>query len=761
MMLAAFVTPALAWAGAGAIAAPILIHLLARRRFKRIRWAAMDFLIDAERRNRRRIRMEEWILLALRCLAVALLGLMVARPFITPSGLASAWGGTRRTERVFVLDDSFSMAYLAPGATPFERAKSAVRRLIESIQKDTPDDTVTILKTSDPSKPVESGASLDADGTEELLARLEALTPSQRSIDITAVFEGVVEALQRDPSAVNVAVYFVSDFQRKDWVRREGPSDAVRTEGGLAAPLAAWASKERGLRLVLLNVGENDAANTSVTASSVRAGPLVVGTTGTVRVGVANYSGRKVENLELQSTVGNKQQSVKVIPSLTERQDAEVDLEVEFSRAGDEAVRVEIPQDALPLDNVRYLASDVVSAVRILLVNGEPSADEYDDEIALLSTALRPEGEVFSGHEIVIVDEPGLADANLAGFHAVVLANVYRIDEPTIESLERFVHQGGGAAFFLGDQVNADLYNSTLFRKGEGILPAELGEIVRPSEPAHLVITDRLHPAVRAVGRENDPLGVSQVPFFEFFSCKLPETDVAGVSVNEAADKGSAESSDRSARLIARFDTGDEHPAMIDRPFGRGRVLLVTSSADKEWNQWPDHPTYLPVITELIRHTARQAEGKAENRVGVPLELPIDPAQFGAEVVVRGPAYPNEAETVMRAVPSADGRGLTLRWEHTESAGFYRFVLQRPDGGEVVKIAAVNVDPREGGLAMAQETELRRSMGGLPFEYLQGLERVAQAADAARIEIWRGVLVFAAFVLMSEQCLAWWWGRRR
>ena len=89
LLLAAFITPALAWAGAGAVAAPILIHLLARRRFKRIRWAAMDFLIDAERRNRRRIRMEEWILLALRCLVVALLGLMVARPFMTPSGLAS------------------------------------------------------------------------------------------------------------------------------------------------------------------------------------------------------------------------------------------------------------------------------------------------------------------------------------------------------------------------------------------------------------------------------------------------------------------------------------------------------------------------------------------------------------------------------------------------------------------------------------------------------------------------------------------------
>ena len=449
-VLAAFVTPGLAWAGAGAVAAPILIHLLARRRFKRIRWAAMDFLIDAERRNRRRIRMEEWILLALRCLAVFLLGLLVARPFITPSGLASAWGGSRRIERVFVLDDSFSMGYQSQGGTPFERAKSAVRRLIDSIRRETPDDTVTILRMTDASKPVESGASLGSEGAEELLSRLEALNPSQRSIDLSGVFEGVVEVLQRDPGIVNVAVYVISDFQRKDWVRREGAVEAGRPDATVAAPLAAWATKDRGLRLVLLNVGERDPANTAVTDLTLQGGQLVAGTTGTVRASVANHSGRSVENLELQTSVGNRPQSPKTIPSLAEHQNAVVDLEVDFPRAGDESVRVEIPRDALPIDNVRYVAAEVVSAVRILIVNGEPSADEYDDEVALLTTALRPEGEVFSGHEVVVVDEPGLADANLAGFHAVVLANVYRLAEPTVESLEQFVRQGGGVIFFLG-----------------------------------------------------------------------------------------------------------------------------------------------------------------------------------------------------------------------------------------------------------------------------------------------------------------------
>ena len=766
-MLAAFVTPALAWAGAGAVAAPILIHLLARRRFKRIRWAAMDFLIDAERRNRRRIRMEEWILLALRCLAVALLGLMVARPFMTPSGLASAWGGARRTERIFVLDDSFSMGYQSPGATPFERAKSAVRRLIDSIRRDTPDDTVTVLRMSDPSKPVESGASLDREGAEELLARLEALSPSQRSIDLSAVFEGVVEALQRDPGVVNVAVYLISDFQRKDWVQREGgepvrASNLAPTGGaGVAASLAEWATKQRGLRLVLINVGETEAANVAVTEAILQGGQLVAGTTGAVRANVTNFSSRTIEKLEMQTSVGNKAHSPKTIPSLAEHQNAVIDLEVDFPRAGDESVRVEIPRDALPIDNVRYVASEVVTAVRILLVNGEPSADEYDDEVDLLTTALRPEGEVFSGHEVVVVDEPGLADANLAGFHAVVLANVYRISEPTIESLERFVQQGGGVVFFLGDQVDADLYNSTLFRNGEGLLPAELGELVRPADPAHLVVADRLHPALRAVGREDDPLGISRVPFFEYFSCRSLESTVAETPDGGSIDKSESTAVDQSTRVIARFDTNDEHPAILERPFGQGRVLLVTTSADKEWHQWPDHPTYLPVITELIRHAARRAEGRPENWVGTPLELPVDPALFGADALVRSPAYPNEPEASVTPSPSADGRGLTIQWEHTDSAGLYQFVLRRLDGGEVVRLAAVNVDPRESDLAMAQETELRKALGGLPFEYVQGLVHVAQAADEARIELWRPALIFAALALMSEQCLAWWWGRRR
>ena len=94
-MLAAFVWPALFFGGAGAIAAPILIHFFARRRYRRIRWAATRFLLQAVRRNKRRVWLEDLILLLLRCLAVLLIALLVSRT-VHPVCQESGQGGRRR-----------------------------------------------------------------------------------------------------------------------------------------------------------------------------------------------------------------------------------------------------------------------------------------------------------------------------------------------------------------------------------------------------------------------------------------------------------------------------------------------------------------------------------------------------------------------------------------------------------------------------------------------------------------------------------------
>ena len=753
--LAAFISPGLLTAAMGAAAAPILIHLLARRRFKRIRWAAIDFLLSAQRRNRRRINMEDWVLAALRCLAVVFLGLIVARPFILAAGMGAVGGGSKHTERIFVIDDSFSMGYKSGGSTSFDRAKVAVRRLIESIRSESPDDTVTLLRATAVDEPLESGTYLDDTQTEELLARLEALSPSQRSMDPPTVVNGLADLLESAGGIVNAAVYVISDFQREDWAGGRGPEREDEGGSGLLDPLAAWAGEDRGLRVVLVNVGDHQAANTAITNLDVLGGQLVAGTPATIRATLANHAPRAAEGLQIRTTIGGAGQTVKTVRELGARQEASVELRVEFVRAGFEPLRVELAPDALPVDNERFGAPEINDAVRILIVSGEPSADESLDEVLFLTTALRPEGEVFSGNELEVIDETELEEHDLAGFHLVILANVYRVSEPAVDALERFVREGGGLIIALGDQVDADLYNAALYRDGKGLAPARLTEVKRVADPVGLVIKDRLHPAVRGLSREGDPLGISQIAYFQFFECE-PVRDVDG-EINQSLSPRSP----RTARVVASYNDAEEHAAFVEHSYGRGRVLLLTSAIDKEWNDWPDHPTYLPVLMEMVHHIARQSGGGMDGRVGEAIEFTIDPATFEPDLVVRTPAYPAEQEVGVTATLSGNGPGLRVTWEQTDISGIYQFLLARRDGGETVRMVPVNVDPRESDLLMAQEDELRRAMGQVPVEYVEGTDQLAQTGDERRTELWRFFLFMTAAILLGEQGLAWRWGRRR
>lgn len=164
--------PTLLAAGLAAIGVPILIHLLLRRRYRHVQWAAMRFVQVAQKQQRRRRRLEQILLLVARCLLLALIAFAVARPFFgddTGSGektlvlvlddgiTASAVGDDGRAELAGHLEAAleqigeldfqagdrvavFGAASLAPGIVPVPTSDfNAARAAIEAI---TPTDSV-------------------------------------------------------------------------------------------------------------------------------------------------------------------------------------------------------------------------------------------------------------------------------------------------------------------------------------------------------------------------------------------------------------------------------------------------------------------------------------------------------------------------------------------------------------------------------------------------------------------------------------------
>src|SRR5438067_1530974 len=142
------------WAGLGLVSVPIIIHLLNRRRFKVVSWAAMEFLLRAMRKNRRRLRFEQWLLLATRCMMLFLLGLALARPLGCENG-ALAHFGRRTAMNVFVIDNSYSAAYdtrRVDAKTHLDQAKNLVKKLLA--RPSSGGESAVIITAGKPATPV-------------------------------------------------------------------------------------------------------------------------------------------------------------------------------------------------------------------------------------------------------------------------------------------------------------------------------------------------------------------------------------------------------------------------------------------------------------------------------------------------------------------------------------------------------------------------------------------------------------------------------
>src|SRR6476469_4767207 len=138
--------------GALALAAvPLIIHLLNRRRFQLVEWAPMKYLKLTIKTNRRRLRIEQLILLAIRTLIVILIIFAVARPVLSPTGLGGWLAGRGRTSRVIVIDDSLSMGYRDQGRSAFESAKDAATQIVKMTGAQ---DSVTMMVASNLTTPL-------------------------------------------------------------------------------------------------------------------------------------------------------------------------------------------------------------------------------------------------------------------------------------------------------------------------------------------------------------------------------------------------------------------------------------------------------------------------------------------------------------------------------------------------------------------------------------------------------------------------------
>jgi len=764
--------------GTLAVASPILIHILSRRRFRKVPWAAMEFLLVAQKRNRRRVRLEQLILLALRCLAVFLIAMMIARPFVRPNTALALLGSSARTERLVVLDDSFSMLYRSPGSagmgqTVFDQATAAVERLAKWIAGEAEADSLTLVLTSRPEVVSLALPSLNEQNLMRLHDHLSGLSAAHRPAGMTDAIASTANLIRSRPMQANTHVYVVSDFQRRDWIVPARPGESAPR-----SPLAALAelpTEKRILRVGLIDVGAESPVNAAVTALTPAQPQTAAGVPAKFEVSMGNFTASPMTDVELANAIAAQTIPPILIPRIESDRVVRDAIEVTYPNDGSEFLRVSLAgagSDGLALDNTRATAVSVAAAVKVLIVDGEPNADPYLDEVYLLRTALRPQGRAASGNDITVIDDDQLDQADLSGYHVVILANALRISETAKRSLETYVRGGGGLAIFLGDQVDADLYNQRLFDEGRGVMPMAIGRpVAAPAGQSGVSFEewDSTRPMLRAF---TDSLAsiLKQVRVTTFvavdeatLTTSASARDLTGrQAASGTASTGPADDSQPTignATVIARFGDPQRSPALVERPYGRGHVLLVTTSVDQEWNDWASSFSFVPMMLEMVQHLARQSDDPGQVVVGTPLEFFVEEGKFGRIARLRTPDYPNDPEITLEPVAKPDGRKAYF-YDATDRAGIYRMELTNLAGDPVVQYVAVNLDAGESNLARASRADLDAALTEMKFDYLRDLSVLSGETAGARRELWWPLLLAAAMVLMAEHGLAWWFGAR-
>jgi hypothetical protein len=594
-------------AGIAAAALPILIHLFSRRKVARIRFSSLQFLEEIARRRVRRVRLTQWIILALRVLALALLALALGRPAFRGD---FAFGKSRGESAVaVVLDQSYSMRAEGQRRTLWQKAMSRADETLGAMETE---DQIFILGVDPRRDEVESYP-----GPHAAAEALRGRDAGFGTTDLSAAVHRAGSALT-GATALNKELFIISDFQRTGL--------GQGTEPGKTDLLSDLDSKTR---VFLVPVDEGPLPNTALVDAQLQGSAVDQ----RVHIQAARFAETSVDGLSATVEAGAGEVLGEAVMSLGPEAREGVDVSLTRMPAEGEELRARLAHDRLPDDDVRYIPALGSGRVSTLLVESPTQPAPY------LALALSP-GNDEGRFAVKRVTPDDLLSVGLGDVRLVIFDNVTSIPREALMRLRQW-HAAGGALFIsLGDRVDLRYYN-------ESLLPAlfpgiALGNLLGTDEATGTSYS--LIP--RAAGHDA----------FAGFQAEVGKP-LTGASFWRIVEVKNQEG----VRTLAEFAPG--LPALVQGE----REMLFASSLDGRWNNFPTHAAFLPLLHQSL--DALLKEG-SEDRVvvGQPVQGVVDLAVVpaGSDLVCTGP----EGVTLdVTSEPVA--RGVQLRSAPAPRPGFY------------------------------------------------------------------------------------------
>lgn len=589
-----------------AMAIPIVIHLVFRQKTRSVELGTLRFLRVVLAQNARRRRVMRWLLLSLRLACVALLAVLFARPFL----LAVRPGEEKQTV-VALIDRSATMELKQEGVRLVDRAVAAAGELVNQAPENA---RFEIAFFDHAVHPLTENASADGARRDvsapELAGKLAAPEVCYGGTDYGAAMAWARDVLAKAPPGPR-QLHLFTDLQRSGlaWSEVDALQDDVVTtlhDLGRAAVNNVALTEARAER-VWLRPNEPTAVHVTVQ----NGGPF-----STDELSVVLRLANAARKLELR-------ERVKLEPGAAESLRFDLPPLAEGQWQGKALVETE---DDLPLDNERYVAILAAQPYQVLLVDGRAAEAPWQSAAHFLEASLRlaPSGQLddASAFEPTAVSATELP-ASFDRYDVVVLADVGALDLRDARRLARFVEGGGRLLAFGGENVTPQ---SAAGLEAADLTPGKIAGVHAATDlPLRLQSWELKHPI-----------------FAPFADPQLG--DLRRLAFSACLDVAPAED----AAVLASFRGGK--PAFIERKRGKGALIWFTSSADRQWSDWPRSRLYLPLVYQLLGYqTGLTAGGRVRSAV---LEGSVDLPADARPGVISGEGYslvvnasPREAET--------------------------------------------------------------------------------------------------------------------
>ena len=701
---------ATSFAIAGAIGASILLilHLLNRERARQLIFSTVRFIQMSHQTNVRRHRLKRLLLLLMRILMLALLGLAFARPFFAADPVFTQKTGGKRNA-VIVLDTSYSMQYEGV----FETAKKEAIKILDGLDAS---DAAALILSSDNARVV---APLGSEFSHIRTALSSAETTYEHT-DYLDALQTADEILQPIPIGEK-QVYLIGDMQKRGWENFIG-TDKLSPD----------------VQMHFVDVGAESPQNLAITGMRVPPVVLKEQRASQLDARVHNFGDEAVENLQVRLFIdGNIIDTVEL--DIEPDDFADAVFKVEFEDEATHTGWVELPEDALGADNKRYFTLQSLQSIKVHAVydKSRTSSRYQTVETFFLKKALVSESDTL---QIDFTESASVPNAaRLARVDVLILADVAEFSAAEAERVKTYVAAGGGLIVTVGDNIDTDAYNQRL--GGEtGLMPCDFVQAVGDAfdrDQFRVLATVKYEHPIFAPFKEPNHGDFGKARFYRFFQA-VPTKD---------------------ATVIAAYDDGS--PALLEKRYGGlGRVLCFTSTIDREWNDLPIRAVYLPFLHESIKYLALKSETTIPDyRVGDNVELKVPEAENGdvtgdKEVAVFDP---NNAETRLQLdgnTPGSSSQG-SFFYNDTAVPGIYSVHASGADAYAFI----VNVDTTESDLEVRDVEELTSMLKGAADESVAekpAAELVAQFREDVEKNqsVWVYLMLTVFALAVAEMFLA-------